>query len=341
MSKKLANNILIAIISVVIIAVAALVYFHWQGRQRTPELTAPTADIAELRFRVNDTVFKLYRQADVWMLSHPAYAAPVAADEVAVETLLDNLRHWEVRGIATAEALDSIVKDTDNHAQGRLRIYTRGRFGGLHPVWRGSWLKADRRLYLKESRRLYSRLYDPRQADGGGEAALAADFTADARHWRNRWICHYYYYDVARAEWQGADGRRLVYTNEAAQAQPTQNQTAALSAFRGVYFDRYAEAADSAALRNALSRPAAARFSVVSTAGHRTHLDAYTLYDTAGRADWFRLCGILEKQPAEGNTPRAAASRDTVFLSYQLLDRLRAALGTIGETRSNETSTGI
>ena len=330
MSKKLTNNILIVIGIVLLIAVAALVYFRWQGRQRTPELTAPTADIVELRFRVNDTVFKLYRLDDVWMLSHPAYAAPVAADEVAVETLLDNLRHWEVRGIATAEALDSVLDGPNRRAEeGRLRIYTRGRFGGLHPVWRGRWRKADRRLYLKESRRLYSRLYDPRQTDGGGEAALAADFTADARHWRNRWICHYYYYDVARAEWQGADGRRLVYTNEAAQAQPAQNQTAALSAFRGVYFDRYAEAADSTALRDALSRPAAARFSVVSTSGDRTQLDAYTLYDTAGRADWFRLCGILEKRPAEGNTPRAAASRDTVFLSYQLLDRLRAALGTL------------
>lgn len=341
MSKKLANNILIAVGIVVLIAVVALVYFRWQGRQRTPELTVPMADIAELRFRVNDTVFKLYRLDDVWMLSHPAYAAPVAADEVAVETLLDNLRHWEVRGIATAEVLDSIVKDTDNHAQGRLRIYTRGRFGGLHPVWRGRWRKADRTLYLKDGHRLYSRLYDPRQTDGGGEAALAADFTADARHWRNRWICHYYYYDVARAEWRDADGRHYVYTAEAAQPQPAQNQTAALSAFRGVYFDRYAEAADSAALRDALSHPAAARFSVVSTAGDRTQLEAYTLYDTAGRADWFRLCGILEKRPAEGDTPRAAASRDTVFLSYQLLDRLRAALGTIGETRSNETSTGI
>ena len=335
MSKKLANNILIAVGIVVLIAVAALVYFRWQGRQRTPELTVPTADIAELRFRVNDTVFKLYRLDDVWMLSHPAYAAPVAADEVAVETLLDNLRHWEVRGIATAEALDSVLDAQNSRAgEGRLRIYTRGRFGGRHPVWRGRWLKADRRLYLKESRRLYSRLYDPRQTDGGGEAALAADFTADARHWRNRWICHYYYYDVARAEWQGGDGRRLVYTNEAAQAQPTQNQTAAQSALRGVYFDRYAEAADSAARRNALSRPAAARFSVVSTAGHRTQLDAYTLYDTAGRADWFRLCGILEKQPAEGDTPRAAASRDTVFLSYQLLDRLRAALNALDETQT-------
>lgn len=330
MSKKLTNNILIIGGAVVFIAVAALFYFRWQGRQRTPELTVPTADIAELRFRVNDTVFKLYRQDEVWMLRHPAYAVPVVADETAVETLLDHLRHWEVRGILTAQALDSVAAASDG-VSGRLHIYTQGRWGGLRPVWRGRWLKAGHRLYLKDGHRLYSRLYDPRQADEGGEAALAADFTASARHWHNRWICHYYYYDIARAEWQGADGRRLVYTASAPQMQPTQNQSAALSAFRGVYFDRYAEAADSALLTDALSRPAAAVFSVVSTAGHRTQLQAYTLYDTTGRADWFRLCGILEKQPADGGTPQAAASRDTVFLSYQLLDRLQGALSTIGE----------
>lgn len=339
MSKKLTTNILLTGGAVTFIALAALCYFRWQGRQRTPELRVPPADIAEIRFRVNDTVFKLYRRADVWMLRHPAYTAPVAADETAVETLLDHLRHWEVRGVAAADALDSALEESDKHAQGRLRLYTRGRFGGLRPVWHGRWLKADRTLYLKDGHRLYSRLYDPRQTDGGGEAAIAADFTAEARHWRNRWICHYYYYDIARAEWQGADGRRLVYTAEATRPQPAQNQTAALSAFRGVYFDRYAGAADSAVLRDALSREAAARFTVVSTAGARTQLEAYTLYDTAGRADWFRLCGLLEKRPAEGAP--AAASRDTVFLSYQLLDRLRAALGTIGETLSNQTSTGI
>lgn len=324
MSKKLTNNILLIGGAVAFIALAVLFYFRWQGRQRTPELRVPTDQIAEIRFRVNDTVFKLYRREDVWMLSHPAYTAPVAADGTAVETLLDHLRHWEVRGIATADALDSALDKTDNPAQGRLRLYTRGRLGGLRSVWHSRWLKADRTLYLKDGHRLYSRLYDPRQTDGGGEAEIAADFTAEARHWRNRWICHYYYYDIARAEWQGADGRRLVYTAEATRPQPAQNQSAALSAFRGVYFDRYAEAADSAVLRDALGREAAARFTVVSTAGHRTQLDAYTLYDTAGQADWFRLCGILEKQPAEGAP--AAASRDTVFLSYQLLDRLQGAL---------------
>lgn len=330
MFKKLTNKILISLLAALFIGLAALYGFRMQGRQRSLNLRAATAEVVELRLRADDTTVRLFRQADEWRLSHPALPQPVPADELAVETLLDNLRHWEVKTLVPARALDTAADNAS--VSGRLRVYTQGGRGGLfghRKVWDGRFRRSGHALYLRDSRRLYSRLYDPRRADEGGEAALAADCTTALRHWRDRWISHYYYYDIARAEWQSADGRRYVYTPQttASAATPAARPEAVLSAFRGVRFDRYAEAADSAALAVALSAPPAAVFSVVSTHGDSTRLSAYTLYDTAGQADWFRLCGILEKQPAEGAP--CTARRDTVFLSYQLLDRLRAALGAL------------
>ncbi len=354
MRIKLTNKILVYLLITLAIGLAGLYAFRLQGRQRSLNLRAATAEVVEIRLRVADTSVRLFRRADEWRLSHPALSVSVMADEAAVETLLDDLRHWEVKTLVPAEDFETAADTVSTPVSGRLRVYTQGRWGGLfghRKVWDGRFRRSDRALYLRDSRRLYSRLYDPRRAGEGGEAALAADCTTALRHWRDRWISHYYYYDIARAEWQSADGRRFVYTPPTAAAgttpadrpfhpqpaegaaSPSGSPEAALSAFRGVRFDRYAEPADSAALATALNAPPAAVFSVVSTAGDSTRLTAYTLYDTAGRADWFRLCGILDRHtvPAavKGHRPAAPLrTRDTVFLNYPPLDRLRAALAT-------------
>lgn len=342
MSKKLTNKILISISAALTIGLAALYGFRMQGRQRTLNLRTATAEVVEIRLREAGTPVRLFREADEWRLSHPALPHPVPADGPAVEALLDDLRHWEVKTLVPAQALDSTADTADTSVSGRLRVYTQRRWGGLfghRKVWDGRYRRTDSALYLRDSRRLYSRLYDPGRTGEGGEAALSADVTTDLRHWRDRWISHYYYYDIAQAEWQDADGRHFVYQADASlpgQTPYNQHQIAALSAFRAVRFDRYAEAADSAAIAVALSAPPAAVFSVVSTRGDSTRLSAFTLYDTAGQADWFRLCGILEKyeEAPDGLSDRTGktasdARRDTVFLSYQLLDRLRAALAAV------------
>lgn len=339
--KKLINRIIIAIPIAIFAGIAALYGFRRQGGNRVPELTVGPEAVTELRLRVGDTSLRLSRRVPdaPWVLTHPAYAHPVAADERAVESLLDALRHWEIRTLTPADSLRSGPADITRltHADasdGRLRVYTEGRLG-RHKAWDRRWRRTGKALYLRENRHLYARLYDPRQADAAGEAALAAAFTATARYWRHKWICHYYYYDIARAEWQSADGHFIC--EPAADVSASTAAATALSAFRGVHFDRYAEASDSAVLADALSRPPVALFSVVSTAGDSTHLAAYTLYDTAGRADWFRLCGLLtQSDPQMPATPPARPgtdlSPDTVFLSYQLLDRLRAAITAAGST---------
>lgn len=334
MRKKLINIILVSCISTLLIGLAVLYGFRRQGRQRSLNLRATTAEVVEIRHQAGGRLIRLYRQGETWQLIHPAYARPVEADAGAVETLLDDLRHWEVAGLREAAGFEPDWTD------GRLRVYARGGLLGRHKVWDGRWRYADSNLYLRDGRRLYSRLYDPRRAGEDGETALAADLTAAPEHWRNKWICHYYYYEIARAEWQDANAHFIYKANDgnatkapdnkASTAEGTASANAnaatdtreqALSAFRAVSFDRYATLADSLILRQAFTQPAHLCFSVFSKDGDSTFLRAYYILDAHGQADWFRLCGRLEKRGPQTPAPRT----DTVFLSYQTLDRLKAA----------------
>lgn len=309
---------------------ASLYAFRRQGAQNRLNLPVSANEITAIHHEVDGILIRLSRQGEGWQLEHPAYGGTVEADARAVEALLEDLRHWEVAGLREAADFETPgvpqpVQDAATPGyrtavtDGHLRLYTAGGLLGHRKVWDGRWRVADSTLYLRESRRLYSRLYDPRQT-AAGNGALAMDLTAEASHWRNKWICHYYYYDIARAEWR-TDDEHFVYTAGATPPAAASREQA-LSAFRAVFFDRYASPADSLTLAEALTRPACLRFSVFSKQGDSTFLEAYRLFDAQGRADCFRLCGRLEKRGPQ--TP--VSQTDTVFLSYQTLDRLQAAL---------------
>lgn len=315
---------------------------------RVLNLPVEEGAVSEIRLSAEGVKIRLFKDEEGdevrWMMSHSAYrnGEETEADDYAVERLLESLRQWEIEGVvaadtvaagattadgvgASGEAANDNVPAAARATAGRLSVYTKGFFGLKRLVWSRRYLCNNSAAYLRESKRLYNRLYNPRQPDREGRAALAADLTLCPKHWRNKWISRYHYYEIARAEWQSAAG---VFITAPATALPGE---AALSAFRSVRFDRFATSQDSAVLALALSRPATDRLTIFTTTLDSISLSIYPLLDTLGQADLFRICGLLETRTG-GRQPQ----HDTVFLSHQPIDRLKAALlGSAAATTTN------
>ena len=331
MCKKFFVKILFYVILLIFILAAGWWLLCKPGYSRVLNLPVEEGAVSEIRLSAEGVKIRFFRvdEGDEvrWLMSHSAYRSgeETEADDYAVERLLESLRQWEIEGVVAADTVAAGAGRVEtgvsgSATSGRLSVYTKGFCGLNRLVWSRRYLCTDSAAYLRESKRLYNRLYNPRQPDEEGRAALAADLTLCPKHWRNKWISRYHYYEIARAEWQSAAG---VFITAPATASPGE---AALSAFRSVRFDRFATSQDSSVLALALSRPATDRLTILTTGSDSISLSIYPLLDTLGQADLFRICGLLETRTAALSTKNTHPQHDTVFLSHQPIDRLKAAL---------------